>query len=233
MIRTELPDHPFEKERFKDIIIKARGERSQAEYAADCALSYTTINKYSNCRLEDAPTIQTIKKMSLATKEVSYEELLSAAGYDAEKYKDDRPVGAPRKDLIYPVIIGMANSGYDWSIHSEGYKDNEPFEITVERADVKKWFFIPVTKPDITGDDIRDILTKQPRFTPGSKVSFVTDNADIYEKIKCLEFPIFSLFVSVIRVLGHEIIDETGVKTSISTDISIVNEDKIRPFYLA
>ena len=229
MRRKELTDFPFDKEVFKEVIIKARGDRSQAEFCQDTGLPYSYLNKYANGKLSDAPTIATIKKIAVATKMVSYEELLTAAGYDAEKYKDDRPVGATRKDFFHPVFLGMANSSYDWKIESKGYKDNEPFEIIIERNEVNKWFFVPVTKADITKDEIQSIIMNQPKFTPGSKVSFVTDDAGIFETLKAIEFPLISLYISVVRVLGQEIIEEVSVKTSISTEISILNEDKVRP----
>lgn len=229
MRRKELTDYPFDKERFREVIIKARGERSQAEFAEDCDLSYAYLNKYANGKLSDAPTIGTLKKIAVATKTVSYEELLTAAGYDAEKYKDDRPIGAARKDFFHPVFLGMANSAYDWRIESKGYKDNEPFEIIIERSDVNKWFFVPVTKADIKKDEIQNIIMNQPKFTPGSKVSFVTDDACIFETLKAIELPLISLYISVVRVLGQEIIDEVSIKTSISTEMTIVNEDKVRP----
>lgn len=230
MRRKELTDYPFNKESFKEVIIKARGERSQAEFAEDCDLSYAYLNKYANGKLLDAPTIGTLKKIAVATKTVSYEELLTAAGYDAEKYKDDRPVGAARKDFFHPVFLGMANSTYDWRIESKGYKDNEPFEIIIERSEVNKWFFVPVTKADITKDEIQNILMSQPKFTPGSKVSFVTDDAGIFEVLRTIEFSLLSLYISVVRVIGSEILDEVNIKTSIGTDMTIVNEDNIRPF---
>ena len=229
MRRKELTDYPFDKESFREVIIKARGDRSQAEFAEACDLSYAYLNKYANGKISDAPTIGTIKKIAVATKTVSYEELLTAAGYDADKYKDDRPVGAARKDLFHPVFLGMANSSYDWKIESKGYKDNEPFEIIIERNEVNKWFFVPVTKADITKDEIQSIIMNQPKFTPGSKVSFVTDDACIFETLKAIELPLISLYISVVRVLGQEIIDEVSIKTSISTEMTIVNEDKVRP----
>lgn len=233
MRRKELTDYPFNKESFREVIIKARGDRSQAEFAQDCGLSYAYLNKYANGKLSDAPTIGTIKKISVATKTVSYEELLTAAGYDAEKYKDDRPVGASRKDFFHPVFIGMANSAYDWRIESKGYKDNEPFEVIIERNEVNKWFFVPVTKAAITKDEIQNILMNQPKFTPGSKVSFVTDDAGVFEALKAIELPLLSLYISVVRVIGVEILDEVSIKTSISTDMTIKNEDYIRPFEIS
>lgn len=233
MRRKELTDYPFNKESFREVIIKARGDRSQAEFAQDCGLSYAYLNKYANGKLSDAPTIGTIKKIAVATKTVSYEELLTAAGYDAEKYKDDRPVGAARKDFFHPVFLGMANSSYDWKIESKGYKDNEPFEVIIERNEVNKWFFVPVTKAAITKDEIQNILMNQPKFTPGSKVSFVTDDAGVFEALKAIELPLLSLYISVVRVIGVEILDEVSIKTSISTDMTIKNEDYIRPFEIS
>ena len=88
---------------------------------------------------------------------------------------------------------------------------------------------MPVTKADITKDEIQSIIMNQPKFTPGSKVSFVTDDAGIFETLKAIELPLISLYISVVRVLGQEIIDEVSIKTSISTEMTIVNEDEIRP----
>ena len=216
MRRKELTDYPFNKEMFREVIIKARGDRSQATFCEECGLSYAYMNRYANAKNEDAPTISTLKKIALATRAVSYEELLNAAGYNAEKYKDDRPVGVARKDFFHPVFLGMANSNYDWRIESKGYQNNEPFEIIIERNEVNKWFFVPVTKADITKDEIQSI-----------------DNADIFEAIKAIELPLISLCISVVRVSGQEIIDEVSIKTSISTDMTIKNEDNIRPFTIA
>lgn len=230
MRRTEFTDFPFDKEAFKEMLIKARGERTQTEFSKDCALSYAYLNKYANGKMEDPPTIGTIKKIAVATRAVSYEELLTAAGYDAKKYKEDRPVRAVRKDLFHPVVLGIANSDFGWRIESSGYQDQEPFEIIVEREDVKKWFFVPVTKKDITKEEIQNILLSNPKFVSGSKVSFVTDDEEIYESIKEYDFPLLSIYLSAVKVIGQEIEQETSMKTSLASDITICNEDKIRPY---
>ncbi len=230
MRRKELTDQPFDKEIFREVVVRARGNMKQIDFCEQCGLSYAYMNRYANGKNKDAPTIGTIKKIAAATKTVSYEELLTAAGYDAEKYKNDRPEGAKRKDFIYPVFLGMANSTYDWRIESRGYKDNEPFEILIEQEDVKKWFFIPVTKEDISKEEIQNVIMNQAGISPGSKVSFVTDDESIYEMIRVMEFPLLSLYISVIKVRNQEVLDEVSLNTSISTDMTIVNEDMIRPF---
>ena len=45
MRRKELTDFPFDKEVFREVIIKARGDRSQAEFCQDTGLSYAYLNK--------------------------------------------------------------------------------------------------------------------------------------------------------------------------------------------
>lgn len=229
MRRKQLIDFPFDKEAFKEILIKARGERSQAEFSKDCLLSYAYLNKYSNGKMEDAPTIGTIKKIAAATKTVTFAELLSAAGYDAKKYESERPIRAARKDLFYPVMIGIANSSFDWRIESQGYKEKEPFEVMVERDDVKKWFFVPVTKKNITKEEIANELLENPKFVLGSKISFLTDDTEIYNKLKEIEFPLLSIYLSAVKICGQEIEEEVNLKTSLNSNITICNKDLIRP----
>ncbi len=230
MRRSEFTDYPFDKEAFRAVIIKARGSKSQAEFCDDCSLSYAYINKYTNGKLDIAPTIQTLKKIAVGTNNVTYEELLTAAGYDAEKYKYDRPSGAERRDLIYPVFSGISNSPYDWKIESSGIKEGEPFEILIERQDVNRWFFVPVYKSDVTKEEILNAVVSQPKFIPGSKLSFVTDNEDVFDKLRKMELPLLSLCISVIMVKGRDILAEERIVTSVKSDISILHKDEIRPF---
>lgn len=71
---------------------------------------------------------------------------------------------------------------------------------------------------------------EQPKFVSGSKVSFVTDDEEIYESIKEYDFPLLSIYLSAVKVIGQEIEQETSMKTSLASDITICNEDKIRPY---
>ena len=231
MQRKELADFPFDKERFKEVIKRAIGDRSQADFCRDSLLSYAYLNKYVNGKKEDPPTIGTLKKISLATKTVTYEELLEASGYDIKKYGSDKPMKALRKDLIYPVFLGIANSDFDWKIESKGYKDNEPFTVIIERNEVNRWFFIPVNR-DVTKEEIQNILMSKEAFTPGSKVSFITDDEEIFNTLKDMEFPLLSLNLSVIKVTGQTIIEETKLKTALKTDLTISKSDDIRPFFI-
>lgn len=97
MRRTEFTDFPFDKEAFKEMLIKARGERTQREFSKDCALSYAYLNKYANGKMEDPPTIGTIKKIAVATRAVSYEELLLQPDMMQKNIKKTDRYGQPEK----------------------------------------------------------------------------------------------------------------------------------------
>ncbi len=232
MRRSEFADYPFDKDKFSNVLKRARGERNQKEFCRDSGLSYAYMNRYANGKTSDAPTIQTLKKIAFATKTVTYEELLSAAGYDPEKYKHDKPRGSARKDFLYPIFLGIANSEYDWKIEKSGYEDGKPFEILIENDEVSRWYFIPVMKERIEEADITADLFQTLGIPANSKVSFITDDEQVFNDIKTLEFPLLSLYLSVIKVYGSVIEEEVEIKTAVDTDITASNEDRKRPYCL-
>ena len=232
MGRKEIRDYPFNKEIFREALIKAMGDMSQLEFCGASGLSYANMNRFVNGKNDIGPTISTIKKIYLASNTVSYEELLEAAGYDPKKYRNDKPVKKPKTDYFSTVMHGMAKASFDWKLESSGFKEDELFEVLIERQEINKWFFIPVTKRDVTKDDIQEVLLNQPKFTPGSKISFVTDNDDIFDSIKNIEFPLLSLCLSVIKIDGLNIIEEANIKTSISSDITVRNREEVKMFQI-
>ena len=175
--------------------------------------------------MDKPPTIGTIEKIADATEDVSFEELLAAAGYDPEKHEWKETMKGKVDDagqyLVMPVLASIMNSAYEWSFTYEGYRDREPVRIEIENAPVKKWYFIPVTKKNITREDIMAALMNEQNFTSTSKVSFVTKDEKIYDFIKSMQFPLLSLYVSAIRVNGKNI-EESEIKTNQETDVKIV-----------
>ncbi len=230
MIRKEFNDYPFDKDKFRAVLIKARGDISQAKFSEDCSLSYAYLNKYTNGRFDEAPTIQTLKKIAAATKNVSFEELLEAAGYDPSKHKVGRSDKDAIKDYTASVFLSMANSPYDWKIESGSIKEGEPFEVLIETQDIKKWFFIPVLDEELTKDSVQEMLLSQSKFVPGSKVSFITDREEIFESLKKMEFPLLSLYVSAIKVKDREIVEEEQIVTSLKSDVTVIHKDRYLPY---
>lgn len=225
MLRKEYAENPFQKEEYGRLLKLALGRRNQKQFCEDAGLSRSYINKYINAMMDKPPTIGTIEKIADATEDVSFEELLVAAGYDPGKHERKEPLegreSTVSQSLIMPVLLNIMNSAYEWSFTYEGYQDREPVRIEIENAPVKEWYFIPVIKKNITREDIMAALMNEQNFTSTSKVSFVTKDEKIYDLIKSMQFPLLSLYVSAIRVNGKNI-EESEIKTNQETDVKIV-----------
>lgn len=225
MLRKEYAENPFQKEEYGRLLKLALGRRNQKQFCEDAGLSRSYINKYINAMMDKPPTIGTIEKIADATEDVSFEELLVAAGYDPEKHERKETMKGKVDDagqyLIMPVLLNIMNSDYEWSISSQGYREGEPVQIVIENEPVRDWYFIPVTKKDVAREDILAALMSDQQFTNTSKVSFVTQNEIIYDRIRTMQFPLLSLYVSAIRVNGKNI-EESEIKTNQETDVKIV-----------
>lgn len=178
MLRKEYAENPFQKEEYGRLLKLALGRRNQKQFCEDAGLSRSYINKYINAMMDKPPTIGTIEKIADATEDVSFEELLVAAGYDPGKHERKEPLegreSTVSQSLIMLVLLNIMNSAYEWSFTYEGYQDREPVRIEIENAPVKEWYFIPVIKKNITREDIMAALMNEQNFTSTSKVSFVT-----------------------------------------------------------
>ena len=225
MLRKEYAENPFQKEEYGRLLKLALGRRNQKQFCEDAGLSRSYINKYINAMMDKPPTIGTIEKIADATEDVSFEELLVAAGYDPGKHERKEPLegreSTVSQSLIMPVLLNIMNSAYEWSFTYEGYQDREPVRIDIENAPVKEWYFIPVIKKNITREDIMAALMNEQNFTSTSKVSFVKKKKKIYDLIKSMQFPLLSLYVSAIWVNGKNM-DESEIKTNQETDVNIV-----------
>ncbi|KXS37986.1 MAG: hypothetical protein AWU54_2248 [Candidatus Frackibacter sp. T328-2] len=72
----------FNKERFKNLIKKAQGDRTQREFAKDSGVNRTYISKIINKKLDSPPNPEILKELSkVAQNNVTYQDLMEAAGY--------------------------------------------------------------------------------------------------------------------------------------------------------
>ena len=77
MSKAVKADHEFDIERYAGLLLKAKGERTQAKFAEEAGLSIAYISKHLNKRIDKAPIPSTLKKIAaVASNDVTYEELL-------------------------------------------------------------------------------------------------------------------------------------------------------------
>ncbi|CEP67106.1 Uncharacterized [Moorella glycerini] len=83
----------FNKEKFAQLLNKARGDRSINQYALQSGVTSAHISRLSRALLNSPPTPQTIKKLAdHAYNNVTYEDLMAAAGYLPEEEKQAKPI---------------------------------------------------------------------------------------------------------------------------------------------
>ncbi len=70
---------------FKELVRKSIGARSQVEFAKDCGLTASHLNRLINEQNQTTPQVKTIRNIALtAANGVTLNELLVAAGYDPQ-----------------------------------------------------------------------------------------------------------------------------------------------------
>lgn len=191
-----------------------------------------------------------IKKIANATSRVTYDELLASAGYDSSKYisaEDEVEMFSGDGDLspmsyLSLIFASVTRADFNWKFAAERGEGSEPFSLEIEDAPFEKWYIIPVTKTDITSDEIMSALSSIDGLAenPTSKVTFMSSQAKNCEEIKKINFGFILPFMSVMLVdpMKGMIINEAYLNTASKITkedkekYSITNKDMDRvPFY--
>lgn len=128
MRRTVKPDFEFDKVKFAELLQKAKGTLSLNSFAENCNVSVSYMCKYLKAKFNDPPTPSTLKKISIysETQGVSYEKLLNASGYEADKYVQ----GIKNVGLIKFKTMTMAELGI-LILHDLNKEKNKDAVVTI------------------------------------------------------------------------------------------------------
>ena len=229
MKRSVEPDFKFDKDKFGEALMAAIGTRTVAQFSKDAEISYAYLSKYKNLREDKTPTPQTLKKIALVSQGPSYKELLEAAGYDSNKYEDD-DISATMVNREWSpmntLLPTLCRTGFKWQFVSDGTA-GAPLCAKVEGAPFESWYFIPVTKDNVTKEDILGILGSKEAevISSDSKVTFLTANKEVYNQMKGVELNLISLRTSVALVDQNDGL--IGEETYLKTSVNLVNEDGV------
>lgn len=220
MRRNVDPDYEFDKDRFAEVLKAAIGDRSYSAFGKEADISFGYISKYINKKCDVSPTVQTLKKMAKVAK-VTYAELLEAAGYDSNKYEEDDISATMVNSEWSPMntlLPTLCRTGFKWQFVSDGTA-GAPLCAKIEGAPFESWYFIPVTKENVTKEDILAILGSKEAevISSNSKVTFLTANENVYNQMKDIELNLISLRISVALVNKNDglIGEENYLKTSV------------------
>lgn len=103
----------FDKEKFSTLLEKAKGQRGINEYGRDAGVSGAHISRLIRCLLDSPPSPQTIKKLAdTAHNEVSYVDLMAAAGYfesmTSPSLKNEEGLKSLIETLLKPLQVSQS-----------------------------------------------------------------------------------------------------------------------------
>lgn len=238
MSRKVSLDHEFNIDKYVELLKKAKGGRSQTQFAKDCGLSVAYLCKHFNKKFANVPVPSTIKKIAAcAAYDVSYSELLEAAGYDSKKYIQAESSSIKslmshtcsldfEKSAIAIITIALHYSSINWS--SAMKDENYNWGISVKDKNISDWFFKFIQEPDMiflkqsyhSYDRLADYygriaMTNHSSF---SKVSFVTDSVKVFEELKKFEPYMLCMYVSVILIdtTSFTVVDEYYLNSALT-----------------
>lgn len=228
MKRSVEPDFKFNKDKFGEALMAAIGTRTVAQFSKDAEISYAYLSKYKNLREDKTPTPQTLKKIALVSQGPSYKELLEAAGYDSDKYEDDDISATMVNSEWSPMntlLPTLCRTSFKWQFVSDGTA-GAPLCAKIEGAPFEAWYFIPVTKDNVTKEDILGILGSKEAevISPDSKVTFITANKEVYKQMKDIELNLISIRISVALVNRDDGL--IGEESYLITSVELSDEDK-------
>lgn len=228
MKRSVEPDFKFDKDKFGEALMAAIGTRTIAQFSKDAEISYAYLSKYKNLREDKTPTPQTLKKIALVSQGPSYKELLEAAGYDSDKYEDDDISATMVNSEWSPMntlLPTLCRTSFKWQFVSDGTA-GAPLCAKIEGAPFESWYFIPVTKDNVTKEDILGILGSKEAevISPDSKVTFITANKEVYNQMKDIELNLISIRISVALVNRDDGL--IGEESYLITSVELSDEDK-------
>lgn len=229
MKRSVEPDFKFDKDKFGEALMAAIGTRTVAQFSKDAEISYAYLSKYKNLREDKTPTPQTLKKIALVSQGPSYKELLEAAGYDSDKYEDDDISATMVNNDWSPMntlLPTLCRTSFKWQFVSDGTA-GAPLCAKVEGAPFESWYFIPVTKNNVTKEDILGILGSKEAevISSDSKVTFLAANENVYNQMKGIELNLISLRVSVALVNKNDGL--IGEESYLKTSVVLTDTDKV------
>ncbi|GEQ22116.1 hypothetical protein CBU02nite_26220 [Clostridium butyricum] len=135
----------FDKKLFAELLEKAKGDRSINKYAGEIDISPAHISRLLRQLIDTPPSPETISKFANgAYNEVSYNELMQAAGHINEKedpLTDDSKVGkikALEKKFLQVIVSELYSSDIEWSMNKI---NNEYLGLAIEikNGEYSKW----------------------------------------------------------------------------------------------
>lgn len=127
----------FDKNKFIELLKKAIGKDTQKSFAIKIHLSPAHLSRLLHGKFDTPPQIETLKKISAYSQNVSYMELLYAAGYvDTTFLQNMKQEPYNIKLMTAAIISSFQSSNLEWSIIK-----NSKYDLCIIINSKSHWYF--------------------------------------------------------------------------------------------
>ena len=149
-------EEQFNKEEFAVLLDRAKGDRSINNFANETGVSAAHISRFLRQIIASPPTPETISKLAAkAHNEVTYQDLMVAAGHLAQQTDNDEnrelvkdsPFNFRQrreeleKKFIQVILADLYEKPFKWSVEKPEGRVNYPDMIlNIEYEDYNKWY---------------------------------------------------------------------------------------------
>jgi transcriptional regulator with XRE-family HTH domain len=117
----------FNKDEFAALLKKAIGNRSINRFAAKCGVSPTYISKLLRNLVNNPPGVEIIKKISIEAYNVTYNELMTAAGHSMDKTEENEFIKNDSPDPREIVAAHRTDGDYKKDLPPEAVAEIEMY----------------------------------------------------------------------------------------------------------
>lgn len=205
----------FDKERFAQLLDKAKGDRSINKYAEETKVSAAHISRFLRKMIDAPPTPETISKLSSkAHNNISYRDFMAAAGHislNQEKIESTSPnenlieIIKLEKQLFQIMLSYLYKLPFDWNIKKPNTNIKFPnMIIDLDHKDYTKWLIKFIGYPESSsgiGFSPQDIygMISITDINPKDKFSIIVNSEEIYNKF--FKIPPLSLRANIYLML--------------------------------
>lgn len=240
MSKKVKTEHYFNRQQLSDLLVLAQGVRTRTQFAKDCGISLPHLSNCINGRITTPPIPSTLKKIAdCAANQVTFAELLDAAGYNVSTY-----MKTPERKLLSSnlkltpaefkkvglgiITAALAKSSYTWSMDGRAAENYWDIHVDIEGTPKIRWGFLflsalPPENPNRTTlDRLGAYYAGLLHMRADIKLvhSFVTESEELFDlMVKNPPFAI-AMHVSVILVdtTTLSIVKTVQLKTAFPND---------------
>lgn len=230
----------FDPEMFSELLKKAVGSRSAKEFSKDAGISRYQVSRRLNAALSAPPRKSTLSAISsVAQNNVTYEQLLICCGYEDTpdrtivQHPDEHNVKKARACIL--ANMDSLNASCKLPVCAPQIPGD--FELLVGEDPCVCWDFVCLS-PSVIPSEVECTLNRHyldlmyRRFEAYSKLSFLTDQRDLFDECKARQPVNLDANVSVIlyepdllEVVSEEVLSESKTMPLPDGTCSFPSED--------